>query len=126
MFLIFLGQIYLDRQCRPRSDCSFKSGLFRVSTVYHPSVTFLEFHNKNNNNIIIMIIIITFTTLCAYSADDKLVIFFLFSRKTGFDISCNLSPLEKICMKCQNLFSGKIRKYLKMSSAENLTQSAKR
>ena len=29
----------------------------------------------------------------------------LFSQKTGFDISCKLSPLETICMTCQNLFS---------------------
>ena len=45
-----------------------------------------------------------------YSADDKLVIFFLFFPKTGFDISCKLSPMETICMKCQNLFSGKNKK----------------
>ena len=25
--------------------------------------------------------------------------------KTGFDISCKLSPMETICMKCQSLFS---------------------
>ena len=31
---------------------------------------------------------------------------FYFSQKTGSDISCKLSPLETICMKCQNLFSG--------------------
>ena len=49
---------------------------------------------------------LTFTTLWASSADDQWVIFFYFSlRKTGFDISCKLSPLETICMKCQNLFS---------------------
>ena len=32
------------------------------------------------------------------------------SQKTGFDISCKLSPLETVCMKCQNLFSGKNKK----------------
>ena len=31
-------------------------------------------------------------------------------QKTGFDISCKLSPLETICMKCQILFSGKNKK----------------
>ena len=41
---------------------------------------------------------------------DKLVIFSYFSQKTGFDISCKLSPLETICMKCQNLFFGKNKK----------------
>ena len=30
-----------------------------------------------------------------------------FSQKTGFDISCKLSPFESICTKCQELFSGK-------------------
>ena len=29
---------------------------------------------------------------------------------TGFDISCKLSPLETICLKCQILFSGKNKK----------------
>ena len=46
-------------------------------------------------------------SLLAISADAKLMILFLFSQKTGFDISCKLSPLETICMKCQILFSGK-------------------
>ena len=34
-------------------------------------------------------------------------IFSYFAQKTGFDTTCKLSPLETICMKCQNLFSGK-------------------
>ena len=38
-------------------------------------------------------------------------IFSYFSQKTWFDISCKLSPMETISMKCQILFSGqKIRK----------------
>ena len=32
--------------------------------------------------------------------------FSYFSQKTGFDISCKLSPVETICMKCQVLFIG--------------------
>ena len=41
----------------------------------------------------------------------------VFLQKIGFDISCKLST---ICMKCQNLFSGKIKKkYItNLSSAE--------
>ena len=41
-----------------------------------------------------------------------LLIFILkyFSQKTGFDISCKLSQKEKICLKCQILFSGKIKR----------------
>ena len=34
-------------------------------------------------------------------------IFFLFFPEMGFAISCKLSPLETVCMKCQILFSGK-------------------
>ena len=47
---------------------------------------------------------LTFTTLLATSADEKLVIFFLFFPKN------RLRPFETICMKYQKLFSGKIRK----------------
>ena len=43
----------------------------------------------------------------ANSADEKLVKCFLFSHKTRFDISCKLSPIG---MKCQILFSEKIKK----------------
>ena len=39
-------------------------------------------------------------------------LFFFFFQKTGFDISCKLSPVETICMKCQILFSGKNKKIL--------------
>ena len=42
------------------------------------------------------------------SADDILKYCSYFFQKMGFDISCKLSPLETICMKCQILFSGKI------------------
>ena len=53
------------------------------------------------------------------SADNILKYFSYFSQKTGFDISCKLSPLETICMKCQILFSGKNKKNINyLSSAE--------
>ena len=55
-----------------------------------------------------------FTFLWANSADDKLKVFSFFPRKTGFDISCTLSPMKTMWMKCQILFSGKIKK--KMST----------
>ena len=53
-----------------------------------------------------------FTTLWANSADDKLIdnIFLIFARKTEFDTSCKLSPLETICMKCQTPFSRENKK----------------
>ena len=56
----------------------------------------------------------TFFTFLAYSTDDKLVIFSDFSSKIGSDISCKLSPLETISMKCQILFSGKNKKTISL------------
>ena len=42
-----------------------------------------------------------------------MIIFLFFSRKKGFDISCRLSHIGTVCMKCQGHFSGKnILKYL--------------
>ena len=42
-----------------------------------------------------------------------------FSQKMGFNISCNLSLVEIICMKCQILFSEKNKKnIISLSSAE--------
>ena len=55
------------------------------------------------------------------------MIFFLFFPENKFHISCKLSLVEIICMKCQNLSSKKKKKKKKcfsMSSAENFTQSA--
>ena len=34
----------------------------------------------------------------------------IFSQETGLDISCKLCPLDTICMKCQILCPGKMRK----------------
>ena len=60
-------------------------------------------------------------TICwkKFSADSILKYFSYFPQKTGFDISCKLSPLETICMKCQTCFWGKIReKIYQLPSAE--------
>ena len=62
-----------------------------------------------------VVVISTFNhyILWANSADNKLGDTFLisyFSQKKGFYILCKLPPLETICMKCQILFPGKIRK----------------
>ena len=46
-------------------------------------------------------------------------IFFYLSHKTIFDISCNLSPVETICMKYQILFCGKnMKNIINLSSAD--------
>ena len=50
---------------------------------------------------------LTFTTLWANLADDTLLIFSYFVQKAGFDISCKLSQVVTICMKCHILFSEK-------------------
>ena len=48
---------------------------------------------------------LTISTLWAKLADDKVMIFFLFfPKKIGSGISCNLSPEETICMRCQMHF----------------------
>ena len=49
---------------------------------------------------------LTFTTLWADSEKTNWWYISYFSQTTGFDISCKL---ETICIKCQNLFSGKDR-----------------
>ena len=86
---------------------------------------------------------INLTALRMNSAENNLLTVFLFSQKTGSDISCNLSTIETIYMRFQILISGqkkkkkkkkkkkeekkkKKEKYLNMSSAENFTQGAKR
>ena len=56
----------------------------------------------------VLCLVLTFTTLWA-NLEDKLMAFF--PRKQD-DISYELIPLETICMKCQNLFSGEKKKFL--------------
>ena len=51
-------------------------------------------------------------------------VFLIFPEK-GFDISCKLSPLETICMKCQNLFSGKKEKISSMFCLLNSSRVVK-
>ena len=67
---------------------------------------------------------LTLTTLCANSADDTFgdnFLIFPIQQVLTFHANCLL------CMKCQNLFSGKNKKKdLKMSSVEIFTQRAKR
>ena len=49
--------------------------------------------------------------------------FLIFSQKTGFDISCTLSRLEIVCMKCQILLAGKTKK---VSSSADIVQRVER
>ena len=53
-----------------------------------------------------------------FSADNILKYFSYFSEKTDFDISCKLSPMETVCIKCQILFSRENKKNINLPSAE--------
>ena len=44
------------------------------------------------------------------SISKYLLLFLFYFKKTRFDISFKLSPMETICLKCQNLFSWKNKK----------------
>ena len=48
--------------------------------------------------------------------------FFLFPQKTEFDMSCQLSPIETLCLKCQILFSGRNKKNIIILSSAKLAQ----
>ena len=50
-----------------------------------------------------------------------LVIFSYITQKTGFNISCTLSPLGTVCIECQILFTGKNKKNFKCP-AENFSR----
>ena len=54
--------------------------------------------------------ILTFTTLRTDSVDKNWSYLSYFSQKTGFDISCKLSPKETTCTKRQSLLSEKNKK----------------
>ena len=70
---------------------------------------------------------LTLSTLGKIFSRQHFEIFFsYFFQKTGFDISCKLSPEETICMKCQILFTGKNKKnIINLSSAENAQRVVK-
>ena len=53
---------------------------------------------------------ISSSTLCTLGKIFSRCHFDFFFQKTGFDISCKLSPKETICMKCQGLFLWKKKK----------------
>ena len=64
----------------------------------------------SHHDLLLKMFLLTYVpTFWANSADNKLIFFFLFAQKIGFDILCKLSPEETICIKHQSLFSGKIR-----------------
>ena len=62
---------------------------------------------KSEKNIVFAVYSpLTFTTFWANSADNKLTIFFLVFPET----EALMFRANSVCMKCQSLFSGKIRK----------------
>ena len=72
------------------------------------------------HNITNVVFPLTLSTLGKNFSRRHTEIFFLFFwQLTGFVISCKLSPMEPICMKCQILFSAKNKKNnVNLSSAE--------
>ena len=78
------------------------------------------------NNHILIVAPVTFAPADAMTPSTEFFLkilfsfFFFFLKKTGFDISCRLSPLETNCMKCEILHSGKNRKCIILSLSELL------
>ena len=63
---------------------------------------------------VVVFVVVVFLCCCLFH-------YYYFPEKTGFAISCKLSPMETICMKCQNLFSGisgKNKENINLLSAE--------
>ena len=90
---------------------------FRLTwPVYCPQDIILRCDARVATYRILVARILTLIMLWADSADDKLVIFFIFTQKIGSDTSCKLSPEETICIKCQVLFSRKKKKNKKYIS----------
>ena len=63
---------------------------------------------------------LTLSKLCKIFISTYGNIFLIFQKKTtGFDISCKLSSMKTICMKCYILFSGKNKRNgIYLSSAD--------
>ena len=77
----------LRKKLNVRNECTSSLTSMQLSYVINKS--------ENITTITYNLSSLAFITLSAYSADDKLMIF-LYFQKTGLDISCKLSPLEKI------------------------------
>ena len=70
----------------------------------------------------ILIACLALSTLGKIFSRQHTKIFFLFSQKSGFNISCKLSPLETVCLKYQILFSVKNKKNVTNLSSAELAQ----
>ena len=76
--------------------------------------------SQNTLHIHSLMKVLTLSMQGKIAAGDILKYFSYFSMKKGFDISCKLSPLETICLKCRILFSGKNEKnVINLSSSES-------
>ena len=85
--LLIQFHVLNDKQCRSRSVGFFRSQLIWIYTVCKGRV----YPGSAGQGFL------TCPTLWVYSADDKLIIFFVFSQKIGFIVK------ETICIKCQGL-----------------------
>ena len=102
----------LTGRWRPDIDlCRMLTGIIQyiiiIVTNYWHNGNSMKGTNLNSDKIFLFVFlsILTFTTRRQIGQ-----ILLLFHRKKGFDISCKLSPLGTICMKCQSLISGENKK----------------
>ena len=99
------------------SFVSVKHAHLPLISCYERYLVCLNINKKNPN--VCKASRITLSTLGKTSADGILKYISYFTKKTGFDISCKLSSLKAICMKCKIRFSGgKEKKSYNLSSAE--------
>ena len=69
-----------------------------------------KIQKRNQSSIAVVIASLTFATVWANSADNKLMIFFLIFPENciwhfmQIDISCKLTQVETVCIKCQIFF----------------------
>ena len=123
IFMMITGE-FRTKQTRPKQDCLFNGSLpERLRGI--PCV--LQYWKKNKKTKKkTHTHVITLYMLWANSADDKLMLFFVFFfKKIGYDTSCKLSSSETICIRCQILFSRKVRKIFQNVVCWNLYLACK-
>ena len=109
------------RVVKPQHNQSIKPDMPKLLDEWNIVYTLIRYHTVQHFNSVYSIYwnlsaqslkFGTFTAPCANSADDKLMIHvvYLFFPENMIWHFIQISPLETICMKCQNLFSGKGKK----------------
>ena len=84
---------------------------WKIRKQYHQFVTLGKLLSKAGMNYFFFFFFFFFFFLFSY-----------FSQKTGFDISCKLSPWETICMKYQSMFLDKKNQKKKITNLSLLVK----